>query len=369
MTQIITVPELREMLERGVPITVVDIRRAADRAEWFIPGSIHFEAYDRLGMNDPDAMNGVALPTDAPVVTVCMMGKTSVLAARQLEGQGLKAMSLEGGMRAWTLAWYSAPVSVGGSGAKVIQVRRTGKGCLSYIIGADGVAAVIDPSVDPQVYVNLATRNGWKITTVFDTHVHADHLSRSRRLAEMTGGSHYLPETDRVTFDYHATRDGDEVELGPVLVKALRTPGHTEESTSFLLDDRALFTGDTLFLDGVGRPDLEVGADHARTRAHALFGSLQEIQGLLQETVVLPCHTADPTPFDGRALAAPLSEVRERVDLLRIAEPDFVEQILARIPPNAPPNSRRIVELNEAGELPEGAAVDLEAGANRCAVS
>ena len=95
----------------------------------------------------------------------------------------MQAYSLEGGMKAWSLAWNTAEVPVQAGTVRVLQVRRTGKGCLSYLIGAGTEAVVIDASLDPQVYLGLAAGYGWRITAVLETHIHADHLSRSRQLA------------------------------------------------------------------------------------------------------------------------------------------------------------------------------------------
>ena len=167
-------------------------------------------------------------------------------------------------MRAWSLAWNAAEVPLTGTRARVIQVRRTGKGCLSYIVGSEGEAAAIDPSVDPEVYMRIAERNGWRITKVLDTHVHADHLSRSLPLARMTGAVVFFPDQTRVSYPFQALRDGDEIRIGDATLVALHTPGHSWESTCYLLDDRALFTGDTLFLAGVGRPDLEAAPEESR---------------------------------------------------------------------------------------------------------
>jgi glyoxylase-like metal-dependent hydrolase (beta-lactamase superfamily II) len=359
---------LRDLLDENQPVTVLDIRRAEDRAEWAIPGSVHVEAYDALKAGDPNALSNVDLPEGAPVVTVCGVGKTSAIAAEQLRARGLRALSLAGGMKAWSLAWNSAEVQVPNSDARIIQVRRTGKGCLSYVIASDDEAAVIDAALEPQVYLSLASVHGWKVTSVLETHVHADHLSRSRRLAELSGAALYLPDQNRVSYPFTPLRDADELDIGAAELTAMCTPGHTPESTAYLLDNRALFTGDTLFLAGVGRPDLEASPEEARTRAHELYRSLERILDLPPETLILPAHTSEPVAFDGQPLVGTLAEVREKVEALGASEDAFVETILVRIPPT-PPNHHRIVELNEAGLFPEGDLTDLEAGANRCAVS
>jgi glyoxylase-like metal-dependent hydrolase (beta-lactamase superfamily II)/rhodanese-related sulfurtransferase len=358
---------LRELLERGARVTVLDVRPAAERAEWSIPGSVHADAYEALRRSDPSALANFRPRNGGPVVTVCAAGKTSRLAAEQLRVRGLDALSLEGGMRAWSLAWNTADLPFPASTARIVQLRRTGKGCLSYLIGSDGDAVVIDASLDPQVYRRVADEHGWRIRTVLETHVHADHLSRARALAADTGARLCLPTTDRVSFAYAPLKDGDVVCVGSARLQALHTPGHTPESTSYLLDQRALFTGDTLFLAAVGRPDLEASAEQARRRAHVLHASLHRLAALPPETVVLPAHTSEPVAFDGRPISATLREVQERTSLLRETEETFVHQILTRLPPT-PPNHHRIVALNEAGTLPDD-PTELEAGANRCAVA
>jgi glyoxylase-like metal-dependent hydrolase (beta-lactamase superfamily II) len=214
----------------------------------------------------------------------------------------------------------------------------------------------------------LATEHGWRITAVIDTHIHADHLSRARALAGLTGARLYLPDQQRAHYPLHPIRDGEAITVGSSALTVLQTPGHTFDSACYLLDGRALFTGDTLFLAAVGRPDLEAAADEARERARLLYRSLRRLGDLPSDILVLPGHTSAPVPFDETPLVAPLGEVVGRIALLREEEDGFVNAILARIPPT-PPNHQQIVALNEAGSAPDGDVTELEAGANRCAVA
>lgn len=120
------VETLRAMLDHHDPVTVLDIRPAAERAEWSIPGSIHRDAYDALRAGDSSALADLTLPSDRPVVTVCGAGRTSEIAAAELRRRGFDASSLTGGMKAWSLAWNMAEIS--SPDATLIQFRRTGKG-------------------------------------------------------------------------------------------------------------------------------------------------------------------------------------------------------------------------------------------------
>jgi glyoxylase-like metal-dependent hydrolase (beta-lactamase superfamily II) len=363
--QTISAETLRDWLEQGKPVTIVDVRPAHERAEWFIPGSIHIDAYKKLWERDPNALGGLEVPKDKPVVTVCARGRTSAIAAEYLGARGLNAFTMEGGMRAWSLSWNTAEVPLAGTAARVIQVRRAGKGCLSYLIGADGEAAVVDPSVSPDVYAALAQKHGWKIRHVIDTHVHADHLTRAGQLARQCGATLHVPEQKRVSYSYHPLNEGDTIAVGNSQLKILRTPGHTPESICLLLDGKALFTGDTVFLRAVGRPDLHANADEARTKSRALFASLRRLFELPPDAVVLACHTSEPVPFDGKPIAGPLGEVRAHVEPLLASEDEFVNGVLSRLPPT-PPNFLEVIRLNEAGSFPAD-PVELEAGANRCA--
>lgn len=365
----LSVEQLRNWLEEGRALTLVDVRPLAERQEWAIPGSLHIDAYDALKAHDPEALASLDLSAGCAIVTVCAAGKTSRIAAKQLAARGLsQVFSLEGGMQAWSLAWNTADVPLAAPALQVIQVRRTGKGCLSYLIGTEDEATVIDASLEPQVYLDLAMRHGWQITHILDTHLHADHLSRSRQLAEQSGATLFLPAGTPAHFPFTALHDGETLSLAGRRLTALHTPGHTVESACYLLAGNALFTGDTLFLNGVGRPDLAASPAEAEQRAHLLYQSLHRLLALPPNTLILPAHTSAPVPFDGVPLMTTLAEVDEQVDLLHATRATFARTILGRLPAT-PPNYQRIVLLNKEGLLPEQPVTELEAGANRCAIS
>lgn len=155
----------------------------------------------------------------------------------------------------------------------------------------------------------------------------------------------------------------------------METPGHTPESVSYLLNHAALFTGDTLFLAGVGRPDLEAASGQAAQRARLLHGSLARILQLPEHTLILPGHVDRPVPFDGQPIAATLGRVRQEVEALTrwfndstdTAADEFARWVLSRLPAT-PANHHEIVRLNQGDAMPMDLE-SLEAGANRCAVS
>jgi hydroxyacylglutathione hydrolase len=149
---------------------------------------------------------------------------------------------------------------------KSVQVERFYLGCLahaSYMVASEGVAAVIDPQRDVDIYLETAARKAWKIEHIIETHVHADFVSGHRELAERTGAHIYLGVGSGAQFLHVAVTDGDEIQFGQCCLRFLQTPGHTMESICVLMTDlgqpdrpATVFTGDTLFVGDVGRPDL-----------------------------------------------------------------------------------------------------------------
>jgi glyoxylase-like metal-dependent hydrolase (beta-lactamase superfamily II)/rhodanese-related sulfurtransferase len=368
MTNEIAVDTLRQWLDEHRQVAVLDLRSCEDRAQWWIPNSTHVDAYEALRKGEAGPLVTLSLPAHEPVVTVCGAGRLSRTAAEILSARGLDVYSLIGGMKAWSLAWNTADVPMPEATAHVVQVRRTGKGCLSYIVSSDDEAAVIDAALAPDVYLMLARERGWRIRYVLDTHIHADHLSRSRQLAEDAGATLLLPEQQRVRFPYSPLADNDHIQMGTSVLTARRTPGHTFESMSYVLNSDAVFSGDTLFTHGVGRPDLHADANGARARARELYHSLAGLRSLPPSTLVLPGHASEPIPFDRCAIAATMRDIGVWLSTWLVSQEAFIDRLVSRLPPT-PPNFAHIVALNELGELPDDDATELEAGANRCSVA
>jgi glyoxylase-like metal-dependent hydrolase (beta-lactamase superfamily II) len=362
----IDVQTLSAWLEEKRPVTILDVRPKPEREEWSISGSIHLDVYDKLKANDPNALEDLKLNNHVPVVTVCAGGKMSLRASEILKQKGFDVYSLEGGMKAWNFAWNTAEITI--HNVKIIQVRRSSKGCLSYIIGSQDEAVVIDAALDPKVYLDLARENGWTIKYVTDTHVHADYLSRTRELAKASIATHVLIDQANVEYAYSPVKNGWRLEFGNANLEVMLTPGHTLESTSFRLGDDAVFTGDTLFIDGVGRPDLKADPEEVIKRSKLLYQSLHKLLDLNPNALVLPAHLATAVSFDGKLITETIESLKGRLDMLRLKEKEFVDYTLSRIP-LTPPNFLTIAALNKQGSYEGYDPVELEAGANRCAIA
>jgi glyoxylase-like metal-dependent hydrolase (beta-lactamase superfamily II)/rhodanese-related sulfurtransferase len=184
-----------------------------------------------------------------------------------------------------------------------MKIEQIYTGCLAqgaYYIESQGQVAIIDPLREVQPYVDKAEQNNAQIKYIFETHFHADFVSGHVTLAEKTGASIIFGPTASPSFKAHIAKDGEVFQLGEITITALHTPGHTMESTTYLLKDKdgkdyAIFSGDTLFLGDVGRPDLAQKAAHMTQEqlAGLLYDSLRnKIMPLADEVIVYPAHGA-----------------------------------------------------------------------------
>jgi len=185
-----------------------------------------------------------------------------------------------------------------------MKIEQIYTGCLAeaaYYIESNGEAAIVDPLRETKPYMDRAERNGAKIKYILETHFHADFVSGHLDLAKKTGATIVFGPTAAPAYDVHVARDGEELKLGNVIIRVLHTPGHTMESTTYLLIDEngkehSIFTGDTLFIGDVGRPDLvqKVKAEiTSEILAGYLYDSLRnKIMPLADDIIVYPGHGA-----------------------------------------------------------------------------
>ncbi|WP_434035448.1 MBL fold metallo-hydrolase [Formosa sp. 4Alg 33] len=183
-----------------------------------------------------------------------------------------------------------------------MKVDQIYTGCLAqgaYYIESEGEVAIIDPLREVEPYITRAEKEGAKIKYIFETHFHADFVSGHVTLSELTGAPIVYGPTANPSFDAAIAEDGQEFKLGNVVIKVLHTPGHTMESVTYLLQDEngkdyAIFSGDTLFLGDVGRPDLAQKSDVTQDDlAGFLYDSLRtKIMPLANDVIVYPGHGA-----------------------------------------------------------------------------
>jgi hydroxyacylglutathione hydrolase len=233
--------------------------------------------------------------------------------------------------------------------------------CASYVFGCltGSSLAVVDPHADRvDAYVAAAETAGAPIVAVFETHVQADHISGLPELVVRTGATAYLPVGAGVEFEHRPLVDGETVELGNTIVRAIATPGHAPAHHAYAIADRRrdtdetwlVFTGDSLLIGDVGRPDLHVAGD-ALGQAGQLHASLARLLELPDHVVVLPSHYAGSVC--GRGLSGnPFSSIgfeRAHNPMLAYDDPEvFARALLADTPPR-PAEQERIVRINRRG--------------------
>lgn len=365
----ITADELAsELHDTQTTVVLIDVRDADDFARG------HIESASRIvNLNEDDIAADpwdvlVDLPSWTTLRVVCYAGVRSQRVTAQLAGRFSDVRSLDGGMTAWSQRLRADAIPIADS--QITQFRREARGCLSYLIGYDDEALVVDPGINIQPYIDEATRRGQRITRVFDTHIHADHVSGARRLAETVGATYHvsLKAIDRglaTVASVAPVTDGDELSIGSRTVRVIALPGHTSDMTGLVIGTSALIGGDSIFVDSVARPDLEDGVDGAAAGARVLFATIhQRIGQLPDEMLLLPCHYCGGA-LDG-AHSCTLGQARADLPELSLSEDAFVEEILDQLPP-VPGNHLDVIQANLGTLDPSIDPATLEVGENRCA--
>jgi glyoxylase-like metal-dependent hydrolase (beta-lactamase superfamily II) len=382
----ITAATLRRRLAAGDPVTILDVRDRTEIERWRIEApSITHHHVPYMKFVAAGVAGDVAdlLPADVrePVVAVCPRGEASAEVADQLVAAGVDAENLAGGMEAWARLYDRTELAVDADVA-LYQYRRPAGGCLGYAVVADGEMAVVDPlRAFADRYREDAAELGATLTYAVDTHVHADHVSGVRALAK-SGATPVAPAraVERGVADgddFETVRDGDELAVGDATLRAVALSGHTTGMMGFVVDgmeprsaggrpasSRPLLTGDSLFLDGVARPDLQEDAD-PETQARDLYTTLTErLSEFPDDTPIAPGHT--DAGVDEGAETAPLGALRERLPVFGMDEAAFVEYV-TRVGAD-PANADRIVAINLGHEsVDDDEAFELELGPNNCA--
>lgn len=368
-----TASEIAKKVVRKEAFFILDVRNEDAFADWKIEG----ENIQYLNTPYFDLLDGVEelvkqLPTDQDVVVVCAKEASSLMIAEMIAEEGYDVHYLAGGMKSWSE--HLEPVKVGDlkDGGEVYQFVRLGKGCLSYMIVSNGEAAIVDATRMTDVFIDFAKKLDVTIKHVLDTHLHADHISGGREIAEATGGLYWLPPLDAtdVTFSYEPLEEGSTITIGntTIDIQALYSPGHTIGSTSFIVDDSYLLSGDILFIDSIGRPDLAgLAEDWVGDLRETLYTRYKK---MAEELIVLPAHfmIIEELNDDGSVSEKLGTLYAENHGLNIEDETEFREMVTGNLPPQ--PNAyQEIREMNMGKVIPDVETQrEMEVGPNRCAV-
>lgn len=370
---VMTSKEVTKKVFNKEELFILDVRNVSDFKDWKIEG----ENFKYLNVPYFELLDGVEeiiekIPTDKEVLVVCAKEGSSVMVAEMLSDEGLSVSYLQGGMKAWSEHLEPVKVRDLNDGGEIYQFVRIGKGCLSYMVVSDGEAAVVDATRMTDIFLDFAQSIGAKITHVFDTHLHADHISGGRTIAEKTGATYWLPPKDatEVTFDYQPLEDGYNVIIGntTINIAALYSPGHTIGSTSFVVDKKFLLSGDILFIDSIGRPDLAGKAeDWVGDLRETLYKRYRELS---DELIVLPAHfmIIDELNDDG-SVSEKLGSLFAKNHGLNIEdENEFRKLVTENLPPQ--PNAYQEIRETNMGKISPyiDQQREMEIGPNRCAV-
>ena len=396
--------DLKHKLDNSENVFLLDVRTQQEYNSW----KLSYNDYDNPKLIPVDRLFNNAnnlqdeIPKDKEIITICAHGQRSMMAAKLLTKLGYNVKSVKGGMADWNKVYDISEIPVPDkSSFRIWQIRRVSKGCMSYVISSreDNNAIVIDPSREiNESFQKLSTDYDLKITKLIDTHQHADHVSGIGELSKLLStesnkveaylSSYEGYELDENELNYKLMNNGDKIFVGKdIALNVIHTPGHTKGSMSFSLEHKKnadstnndlhndnnlthyLFTGDSLFIDGVGRPDLRDRAEEFAGLLHDTYNKI--IFKFPQNTLILPTHfnVASITLKHKVPLYDTLGSLRKKINLLSMNKDEFINSITKIIPPK-PSNYQIIISINKKikpsleSEIP-----DLEAGPNSCAIS
>ncbi|MGG1632740.1 MBL fold metallo-hydrolase [Rossellomorea sp. NRS-1567] len=367
----LTAKELTKKILNGDSMFILDVRPQDDFDDWKVEGK-NVKIINKPFSELKDNLGSVqsTLPRDEAIYVICAKGNSSTKTAEMLVEAGMDNIySVNGGMQAWSE--YLEPVKIGDvSGGSLYQFVRIGKGCLSYAIVSNGEVAFVDTSRILKPYKKFIQDHEVSVKAVLDSHLHADHISGGRSLSNEYNSPYYLPPKDAedVQYEYKELNDDTVINVGDTTIKAVYSPGHTIGSTSFIVADHYLLTGDILFIDSIGRPDLAGKAeDWVGDLRKTLY---KRYKDLADELIVLPAHfmTIDEMNEDG-SVSHPLKALyRENHGLNIEDEQEFRRTVTENLPPQ--PNSYEKIRETNMGKMhpEEEEQREMETGPNRCAV-
>ena len=375
---LIPAADLARRLDQGERVQLLDIRSAERVAQGRITlgATLDFRALVASQLYRLATLDPLRLDPADPVAVICGHGNSSTEATRFLRDRGFDAYSVAGGMAAWETVYLPRRLSPTPAIEHVIQVDRVGKGALSYLLASDGDAVVVDPGRHLQPYEALLEDLGATAAAVIDTHMHADYLSGARAAAARWQVPYFVhPEDARSPYDgtegrfaHQPITEGDTIAFGRATLVATHVPGHTLGSTALVADGVLTLTGDFLFLQSVGRPDLGGQRDAWTAR---LWDSLERVRREWPgDLLVLPAHYASERERRAdRSVAARFDVIAATNEAVGIQDPRaFLAWVTAHS--TAPPEAYRTIKLANLGlvDVADADAEALEFGPNLCAV-
>jgi len=370
--------ELAERLDRGESVQVLDVRapdKVAHGRVAFGP-ELEFHALPNSKIFALPDVGALQLDPARPVAVICGHGNSSKQTTVFLRERGYDAYSVTGGMAAWETVYVARRLSPTPSLAHVVQLDRVGKGALSYVLVSDGDAVIVDPGRHIGRYDAMLAELGATPAAVVDTHLHADYLSGARAAAARWQVPYFLHADDAVSpYDgtpgrlaYQPLADGDTIAFGRATLRAVHVPGHTLGSVALLADDGLVLTGDFLFVQSVGRPDL---AGQTESWAKLLWHSLERARSAWSgDLLILPAHYASEAERRAdRAIAARFDVIAATNAAASIQDEAAFLQWIADHRTTFPEAYRTIKKANLGlVDVSEPEAESLESGPNQCAV-
>jgi glyoxylase-like metal-dependent hydrolase (beta-lactamase superfamily II)/rhodanese-related sulfurtransferase len=391
--------DLKKRIDKGEDIFILDVRTPEEHKSW----KVSYDRYQDSSVIPIDALSSAdslkQIPKDKEIVTFCGHGNRSMAAAKTLSELGYNVKSIVGGLDGWNSVYDIASISDIDSSLRIWQIRRLSKGCMSYMVAStyDKSAIVIDATCEIDKAISkIVNKNELRITKLIDTHMHADHLSGATRLAKKYGADVYISSLEGYNtkngteeMSFKSIRDGDIIQVGDgIVLEAIHTPGHTNGSMSFRLQNSInktkttnssnnvdkdnnhnnyLFTGDTLFVDGIGRPDLHNKAEECTLN---LFNTYhQKILKLPDETLILPAHFGGSFEHQ-KLISNTINSIKQKINLLSASEAEFIKFVIgstSSLP--QPMNYDKIISINKNMTLCDTIEQkDIEAGPNACGI-
>ena len=370
--------ELAERLDRGESLQVLDVRapEKVARGHVALGPELEFHAVPNSQLFKLPDLRNLKLDAARPIAVICGHGNSSKQATAFLRERGYEAYSVTGGMAAWETVYVARALSPTASLSHVVQLDRVGKGALSYVLVSDSDAVVVDPGRHLDRYDALLHQLGATPAAVVDTHVHADYLSGARAAAARWSVPYFLHPDDAVSpyddrpgkLTFQALSDGDTIVFGHATLRAVHVPGHTLGSIALIADEGLALTGDFLFVQSIGRPDL---AGRSAAWGTLLWQSLERVrQSWPGELLVLPAHYAgDNERRADRAIAARFDVLAATNSAVAIQDERAFLQWIAEHASAFPDAYRTIKEANLGlVDLSEADAEILESGPNQCAI-